>query len=570
MPYGSNFSFVIDSSFQPFTLQEMLVPFAAYKEAFERSEEDYMKLTNEADKFKYLSETLPEDSKARQLYEGYANGLRAQAEDLAHNGLTMGNRRALTDYKRRYQGEIGRIADAQERKRAQWDEQRKMLLQNPTMMYSRRADLTSLDDYLDNPDLSYESYNGALLSQQVSTAASAIAKSLRDYGHGKPLDKFTSTWLQQHGFTAAEVAAAINDPTNPNSSKILNGIVEQAVQSSGIPRWADKATMDQAYAYARQGLWSAVGETKVDKFENYGARLAAQEASQKRVAAHAAALQAAQNGMRPSGGFGRRPLGVQTDRGFKALAGSKKDFDKYKQYFTKDKDGHITLTEAGKKEYSNGTQGVSVAGTSITGYTQYVTSSTNSKFKDWLDGVLSVAGGSLTDRASVDKLYTTLENGSFFDQHINNEYYARVAPSQYDNVLSALNFASVDGELPEYQRKGDNGSFNLAKGSNVNVGSIGASDIASMATVFGLNGNYVEMRLKNGDTHLFNYGDIDPDQNTAVSMHMRAAQAFEQGSDKYAPDPMESYNQLEAAYKSMTTGLGVTKTKDTEVESGYY
>ena len=94
MPSG-NYSYVVDSTFQPFNMQEMLVPFSAYKDAFENSEEQYDTLSQGADKFKYLSDTLPEGSKARQIYEGYANDLRAQAEDLAHNGLTMGNRRAL-------------------------------------------------------------------------------------------------------------------------------------------------------------------------------------------------------------------------------------------------------------------------------------------------------------------------------------------------------------------------------------------------------------------------------------------------------------------------------------------
>ena len=110
----SNFSYVIDSTFSPFSMQEMLVPFTAYKDAFEKTEEAYNDLSEKSDKFKYLSETLPEGSKARQLYEGYANELSTQAEDLAHNGLTMGNRRALTSLKRRYQGEIGRLVKADE------------------------------------------------------------------------------------------------------------------------------------------------------------------------------------------------------------------------------------------------------------------------------------------------------------------------------------------------------------------------------------------------------------------------------------------------------------------------
>ena len=52
---NGNYSYVIDNSFQPFSMQEMLVPFSAYKEAYEKSEEQYNELSEKADKFKYLS-----------------------------------------------------------------------------------------------------------------------------------------------------------------------------------------------------------------------------------------------------------------------------------------------------------------------------------------------------------------------------------------------------------------------------------------------------------------------------------------------------------------------------------
>ena len=35
----ANYSFVIDSSFKPFSMQEMLVPFQMYKDTFEKTED---------------------------------------------------------------------------------------------------------------------------------------------------------------------------------------------------------------------------------------------------------------------------------------------------------------------------------------------------------------------------------------------------------------------------------------------------------------------------------------------------------------------------------------------------
>ena len=56
MPYN-NYRYTIDSTFQPFSMQEMLTPFVMYKNEFEKSEEAYNDLTNKSDEFKYLSET---------------------------------------------------------------------------------------------------------------------------------------------------------------------------------------------------------------------------------------------------------------------------------------------------------------------------------------------------------------------------------------------------------------------------------------------------------------------------------------------------------------------------------
>ena len=76
MPRGyNNYSFVVDSAFTPFSMQELLTPMLMYKENFEKMESAYEDLSSKADKFKYLSETLPEGSKGRQIYEGYANEL---------------------------------------------------------------------------------------------------------------------------------------------------------------------------------------------------------------------------------------------------------------------------------------------------------------------------------------------------------------------------------------------------------------------------------------------------------------------------------------------------------------
>lgn len=177
-----NYSFVVSPSFNPFNMQEMLVPFSAYKDAFEKSEEQYDTLTQGADKFKYLSETLPEGSKARQIYEGYANDLRTQAEDFAHNGLTMGNRRALTSLKRRYQGEMGRILQADEAMREEKKLRQSLGAQDTSLLYAN--DNLNIDDFLDGNTPNLYRISGNELYTRGAAAGKAASSRIINIGEG--------------------------------------------------------------------------------------------------------------------------------------------------------------------------------------------------------------------------------------------------------------------------------------------------------------------------------------------------------------------------------------------------
>ena len=179
---GSQIDFTIDSSFQPFSMQEMLVPFTAYKDAFEKTEEAYLELSDKSDKFKYLSEQLPEGSKARQIYEGYANTLASQAEDLARNGLSMGNRRALTSLKRRYSGEIGRLDKAQTALEKEQALRREMGLKDSSMLYA--ANNFSIDDFLDGNTPNLYGISGTELYTRGAAAGKAASSRVFSAGEG--------------------------------------------------------------------------------------------------------------------------------------------------------------------------------------------------------------------------------------------------------------------------------------------------------------------------------------------------------------------------------------------------
>lgn len=289
----ANYSLVVNSKFRPFEFSEMLQPVLIAEQAHRELEDAYSELATKANIWDKM--TNPEtDTRAHKIYESYARDLEQQAAELARYGLTPSSRQSMLNMRGRYSRDIVPIENAYKRKQAQMEEQRKALLQNPTLLLSRRASTTSLDDYLDNPNLDYENYSGALLTQQVSQQAAALAKELTDYGNGKKLDAYTNTFLKRHGFTREQVLNAINNPDDPRSSAVLDAIVNSTIKSSGIKGWADEGTLTRGYYYAKQGLWSAIGQTDVSPYENRGAVMAQQVANQKKLIDYQIGQQAAQ------------------------------------------------------------------------------------------------------------------------------------------------------------------------------------------------------------------------------------------------------------------------------------
>lgn len=223
----ANYSFVIDSSFQPFSMQEMLVPFSAYKDAFEKSEEQYDTLAQSADKFKYLSETLPEGSKARQIYEGYANELSKQAEDLAHNGLSMSNRRALTSLKRRYQGEIGRLLQADEAMREEKKLRRSLSAQDSSMLYA--LDNLDIDSFLDGNTPNLYNISGNELYTRGAAAGKAASSRVFSAGDaGSTLNGYYRDYVQKMGYNRDTIQKFYQDMSAiPELQMAADAILEE-------------------------------------------------------------------------------------------------------------------------------------------------------------------------------------------------------------------------------------------------------------------------------------------------------------------------------------------------------
>lgn len=377
-----NFAYTNQTNFRPFSYQEMLAPVLMATQAHQAVEEAYSELDSQANAIGSLANEA-NDPVTYQRYKAYESTLRTQADALAKNGLTPGSRQSLLDLKGRYAKDITPIQNAITRRRELADEQRKALLQNPTLMFQRDMNSmsheSSLDRFLENPDYDYgERYSGALLTQQVSQAAGNLAKELSNYGNGKRLDDYTKTFLQQHGFTRDQVLDAISNPNRAQSQPVLNAIVEQVMGSSGMTSWADQPTMDKAYNYARQGLWSAIGQTNVSTYEDYDARLAAQDDMQKRLKDYER-QQAEQNRLKmyninPSSLYGREEVAAQNKA-------TKELLEKFKSkgYFN----SKGALTNAGMKALQSATERTTWKKGPGSDYYEVPVRSGDWEFKNW-------------------------------------------------------------------------------------------------------------------------------------------------------------------------------------------
>lgn len=568
----ANYSLVANNVFRNRSFDDLLKPLAMYTEEFNNLENAANDLATKASIWESMANEET-DPIAYAQYKRYADDLQKQATVLANNGLNPVTRRDLLNLKQRYSSEITPIEQAYANRKLQADEQRKALLQNPTLLLSRRADTTSLDRYLENPQLGYDSYSGALLTKQVGDAASAIAKELRNYGNGKPLDGFTKTWLQQHGFTAAEVAQAINNPDSPRSSRILNTLVNNVITDSGVPQWADRATLGQAYNYARQGLWNAVGQTQVQTYTDEAAKLNDQLQKQKELARYTAGLQNPTMDVTPK--FDRR--NVRTTRELENVANFNKDFARYKQYFYKDsKTGHWKINYAGRQKYKED------ASKNISQFSPSQNPDVYS-FKNFVDSYgLTEMANNRTGKgqsAIIDKFIGA--TNPIYDATQATEYTGLINSSQYANVIGILNKASEEGKLKSYERRKKGNSYEFVPTGEEDVSDLKAEKIKSAVPVYGIHGTYLEVKLEGGKVITVPYKNLSSTYSEMVEGNVgdalglmklkeKGMETVTYGDGRIVPIDVAITNALNHAYDNFMSGLGASTVKDQETTRGLY
>lgn len=259
----ANYNLVVNSNFKPFSYQEYIAPLATLQEQHNLIEDQLAELDAKASVFEGLANSA-KDSDAYNQYKQFANELEKQRDLLSNEGLKSNTRSNLMKMKSRYAKEIVPIEQAYNRRLAQIEEQRQALLKDNSLLFSYDAANKGLNDYLRDQALSYTPVSGRQLEDEVGNAIANYSKAARESDDGKKiLQKILPAqylFMQQHGFSQEAITNAILN--SDDSNKILKGIVDSVIHTSGIESWKDTDKLEKAYWWARRGLARGIGETR--------------------------------------------------------------------------------------------------------------------------------------------------------------------------------------------------------------------------------------------------------------------------------------------------------------------
>lgn len=276
----ANYSLVINSQFQPFTLDRYLQPYKIYGEAYKAQEDALAEYATKTEEIGSKINPLV-DKETYQMYNNYMNNLKSRVEDLNLNGLSPYSRKSVLDMRSDFGRTMAPILDAWNRRAEQIKEQRSA---GNSRINEYDAKLTSLDRYLKDSGLSYSSIDRQDLYKRAHTDFSNIAKSLDKYGKGYEMgsiDAFTKAFIQRNGITREEASNfmdAIRSGNIDAADPDLYTIYKALYDSTSVDSWNNTDAANQVMETILEGVGSAIGDTKVSPMEDWGKRAATNHA----------------------------------------------------------------------------------------------------------------------------------------------------------------------------------------------------------------------------------------------------------------------------------------------------
>lgn len=550
----ANYNLVVNSNFKPFSYQEYIAPLATLQEQHNLIEDQLAELDAKASVFEGLANSA-KDSDAYNQYKQFANELEKQRDLLSNEGLKSNTRSNLMKMKSRYAKEIIPIEQAYNRRLAQIEEQRQALLKDDSLLFSYDAANMGLNDYLRDQALSYTPVSGRQLEDEVGNAianySKAVIENAKDKAILKEILPLQYERIQQQGFSPEAITEAILN--SDNSDKILRGIVDSVIHTSGINSWGDNDKLEKAYWWARRGLARGIGETKSQMITDHAAfeklrhQYAVDEIIQRRNSENG--NNTIPDGDDPFSSKKLNPVPIVTldkeSTESKDYALANEALDKY--FYLNENTGKRMFNPTGTKEYNN-TKEVNIAplysgpygGLTSKDYSKY-RRQINSDFRKLMDKVtINENGKQLPPDQWYDALKKFAESGT--DALENTVYkvnFGNVTSSELGTRISSLN---SDHTLPRFRYESKTGKY-------INDGDLklyhgGKNHVSGE---YGDNGNYLVVvsspssgknAEKQSVVSRVSLKDINPSANDAITEAVKAAKYYE---TEYNNDPTKTF-----------------------------
>lgn len=418
----ANYSLTVNSTFNPYSLQELLPIYQANAQAQYQAEEAFSQLQMKADQWEKLANNA-QDADVYSKYKSYSNQLKAAADDILNNGINTTSRRNLMNMRAQYASNIIPIEEAYNKRQQQAQVLWQARLQDPTLIAQDPSEL-GLSYYMKNPNYTPQSYSGKLLTAQSAQAAQNLAKTLSSYGKGEPIDSYTNTFIQKHGLTRNDIQKYLNGETTA-TNKVLGAIYQQVYDSSQIGNWANENQRKQAANFIKQGMWSAIGQDTVQAMENFEAR------ENYKFNQQLALMKAQQQQQDQLSAINEVPIYTPEEQNE-----ADKMREKYKQYFYT-KNGRTYLSQKGREEYEKQT--------TINEPVRY-----DSKAGKWYYVIGSKIHGSMQGAAPGAKQYVA--KGTKIEYEGNNPVVkVKTGQSQFRSFLNSLGAQKYLGKGKNWQ-----------------------------------------------------------------------------------------------------------------------
>ena len=212
----------INEQFRPMSYQEMLAPVQMADTEHKNLEQSQADLAAASIQWedKLKNET---DPTLRNLYQGYADNLRKEAETLASKGLDGTSRRGLLDLRTQYARDIMPIEEAYKKYQAELARRQQLKDVDASTIFEK-GDL-NITGYYNNPETQYK----AMKVDEVYKTAAADFGNYATKFLEKNMGKWKSTAFGQmlerrmhSGATEKQILDLIeNDPTAPKELKEL-------------------------------------------------------------------------------------------------------------------------------------------------------------------------------------------------------------------------------------------------------------------------------------------------------------------------------------------------------------